>query len=282
MNDTETLPPGLVEKILERLGLSRLPAQDAQGLRQVYAPWCRKVPFDNVRKLIHIRQRLAGGLPGDSAEDFFAAWLAYGTGGTCWAGNGALHALLSALGFSAHRAASTMLSAPNLPPNHGTVLVDLEGVTHVVDASIMHHAPLPLVAGETAAIEHPAWGARCFEHNGSWHIGFRPLHMPAGLDCRIDHAPVSGGDFHQFHEQTRGWSPFNYGAYARVIRGETVIGIAFGQWIEFDGKGGVSQRALTGQERNQVLVEELGIAEAIVQALPEDIPTPPPPGAQPG
>jgi len=39
----------------------------------------------------------AGPRPGDRAEHFFGARLALGTGGTCWAANGALHALLRKL-----------------------------------------------------------------------------------------------------------------------------------------------------------------------------------------
>jgi len=42
------------------------------------------VPFDNVRKLIHVKSGKAGPLPGGTAEDFFTAWLRHGTGGTCW------------------------------------------------------------------------------------------------------------------------------------------------------------------------------------------------------
>ena len=86
--------------------------RDLTGLRAVYAAWCEAVSFDNVLKLIHIGEGRPGPLPGWTADDFFESWLACGAGGTCWAGNGALHDLLAALGFEVERAVATMLSSP--------------------------------------------------------------------------------------------------------------------------------------------------------------------------
>ena len=109
---TDELAPDLLERVLSRLGLSAPPSPDLYGLKTVYAAWCRQVPFDNIRKLIHVQTQNQGVLPGDSAQDFFEAWLKDKTGGTCWAGNGALHRLLVTLGFAAHRGVATMLVAP--------------------------------------------------------------------------------------------------------------------------------------------------------------------------
>jgi hypothetical protein len=77
---TEELSIDLLERVLMRLGLSDRPAPTFDGLQTLYAAWCRKVPFDNVRKLIHIHNHDPGPLPGDDATDFFEAWLTYGTG----------------------------------------------------------------------------------------------------------------------------------------------------------------------------------------------------------
>src|ERR671930_2797359 len=85
---TEELSIDLLERVLMKLGLSNRPAPTLDGLQTLYAAWCRKVPFDNVRKLIHLYNHDPGPLPGDDATDFFNAWLTYGTGGTCWAGHG--------------------------------------------------------------------------------------------------------------------------------------------------------------------------------------------------
>jgi len=266
--------------VLMQLGLSEPPAPTLDGLQTLYAAWCRKVPFDNVRKLIHTHQRDPRPLPGDEATDFFEAWLAYGTGGTCWAGNGALYTLLVTLGFEASRGRGTMLVAPNIPPNHGTVLVTHEGTRYVVDASILHSAPLCLDASTTTSVVHPAWGVQCRQREGYWHIRWRPIHLPDGLDCRIDQLQVSRETFRESHEQTRPWSPFNYELYARLLCGDTVVGIAGGQRIVLDNTGGVSRTPLDSNERLRLLIDELGMHEDIVHCLPPDTPTPPPPGSR--
>jgi len=274
---TEELATDLLERVLMQLGLSERPAPTFDGLQTLYAAWCRKVPFDNVRKLIHVHHHDPGPLPGDDAAEFLEAWLTYGTGGTCWAGNGALHALLVSLGFQASRGMGTMLVAPHIPPNHGTVLVACDETRYVVDASILHGEPLRLDASMPTGITHPAWGVQCSMRDGHWHIRWRPIHMPDGLDCRLDHLQVTRETFQERHEQTRPWSPFNYELYARLHCGEAVVGTTGGQRVELNGAGGVVYRRLEGDDRLRLLVDELGMQEEIVQRLPPDTPTPPPP-----
>ena len=77
---TEELSVELLEQVLSRLGLADRPTPTLDGLQRLYAAWCRKVPFDNVRKLIHLHSHSPGPLPGDDPAEFLTAWLAYGTG----------------------------------------------------------------------------------------------------------------------------------------------------------------------------------------------------------
>jgi arylamine N-acetyltransferase len=277
---TEALSMDVLEQVLSRLGLADRPAPTLNGLQTLYAAWCRKVPFDNVRKLIHLHSHAPGPLPGDDPAEFLTAWLAYGTGGTCWAGNGALHAVLVSLGFDAMRGMGTMRADPEAPPTHGTVVVACEGTRYLVDASILHGAPLPLHESAPTGVAHPAWGVHCRTRDGAWHIRWRPVHQPDGLDCRLQYLHVRRETFRERHEQSRAWSPFNYEVYARAIRGETVMGVAHGQRVAFDGAGGMSHTPLGGDHRLRVFVDELGMQEEIVRRLPPDTPTPPPPGSR--
>jgi N-hydroxyarylamine O-acetyltransferase len=272
-----TLPPALIERIMEKLGLSAQPQPTWPALKVIYAAWCLKVPFDNVRKLIHLRRGDCGALPGDAADEFFEAWLRHGTGGTCWAGNGALQALLHSLGFDARRGLATMLVTANLPPNHGTVVVHCERDRYLVDASMLHSEPLRLDEQATTAIAHPAWGVACMFREGQWRIRWRPLHDTDGLDCRIEQLEVPEESFRERHEMSRGWGPFNYAAYARVNGAAGVVGTAFGQRVELLTSGSVVQRTLPPEQRAQFLIEELGMDERLIALLPPDLPTPPPP-----
>jgi arylamine N-acetyltransferase len=283
------LPEKLVDRVLAKLQLSRRPEPTLKGLRAVYSAWCHRVPFDNIRKLIHVHRQDPGVLPGDDAGDFFDGWLRYGAGGTCWAGNGALCGLLIALGFDARRAVATMLVAANLPPNHGSTMVLFDGRRYLVDASILHDEPLllgepPPLGGlrppqepAPGAAEPAAWNAACRLHDGHWHIRWRPLHKPEGIDCRIDQFDSEAATFRQRHEQSRGWSPFNYELQVRLNRATSVIGTAFGQRIEIDESGRAAQRPLPMGERTRFLIEEIGIHEELAALVPPDVPTPRPP-----
>jgi N-hydroxyarylamine O-acetyltransferase len=276
---SERLSEQLAEQVLLRLGLQERPTPELAGLRELYGAWCRRVPFDNVQKMIHLHEQLPGSLPGDEPAQFFANWLADGTGGTCWAGNGALHALLHSLGFEAERGIGTMVTSPTVPPNHGTVIVHLDGGQFIVDASIVHGEPLRLDEQETE-ISHPAWGVRCRTEDGRWHIRWRPLHTPAGIDCRIESLSASQQEFHDMHELTRPWSPFNYELSARLNVGDEVLGAAFGQRVALRPDGTIDQAPMTLEERTRLLVDQLGMSERIAFRLPPGTLTPPRPGSR--
>jgi N-hydroxyarylamine O-acetyltransferase len=278
---TEELSPALVERVLSKLGFSERPAPELGGLTALYTAWCTKVPFDNVRKLIHVRTNDPGRLPGDDPADFFEGWLKYGTGGTCWAGNGTLQALLSSLGFNAVRGVATMMVAPDLPPNHGTVVVSLGNEQYLVDASILHGSPLPLLKQrEATRVAHRAWGVIGTYVEPTWKIAWRPLHTEHGIDCRIDYLNATRQDFEQRHEQSRQWSPFNYSVYARRNTGtDTVIGVAFGKSVLLDDDQFPKITPMEHHERQAFLIEKLGMSEEIISRLPDDMPTPPPPGS---
>lgn len=273
-----TLHPVQVESVLEQFGLAGRPSIDYSRLAAVYEAWCRHVPFDNCRKMLAVRAGSRDRLPGDDPAEFFEAWLAHRVGGTCWAGNGALCELLRALGFEARRGVATMMVAPDLPPNHGTVLVDLPEGRYVVDASILHVEPLALLEGEESEIGHGAWGVRGHWLDDKYAIHWRALPIPEPFDCRLDESPVDASRFRLQHEATREWSPFNYELTFTLVRGEARIGIAHGQAVRIEADGSFNATPLT--DRMGYLVDELGVSEALAAQIPADVPIPPPPGSK--
>ncbi|MEO8616900.1 MAG: arylamine N-acetyltransferase [Luteolibacter sp.] len=279
-SDAHLLERELVKRVLERLGIPLEAEPTTEGLRRVYAAWCEQVPFDNVRKMIHVHSRSTLKLPGSMAADYFKDWLHHGTGGTCWAGAGALHALLSAMGFHTERALGTMLVAPDLAPNHGSVLVRIGHENFLLDTSILHHEPLLMLKSWETCIDHPAWGIRCYDRGGRWHIQWRPLHKPDGFECRFESFGISDDEYQARYDQTRGWSPFNYQVCARRNCGDEVIGLAFGNFIKFRADGSVITTPLDDAGRRRVLIEDFGMSQEIIDLLPPDSPTPPPPGSR--
>jgi N-hydroxyarylamine O-acetyltransferase len=274
----ELLPPGMAEDVLLFLDMPAYPERSPAGLTSLYRRWCRMVPFDNIRKLIAVRRGDPGPLPGDTATDFFRALLDDGVGGTCWAANGALCALLQALGFDAVRAVGTMMVAPDIPPNHGSVLVRFGREHYVADASILCDLPLAVIPGETSRVEHPAWGVAGHWQDGAFMIRWQPLQRDDAIDCRIDRFEVDADRFRAQHEATRGWSPFNYELTFNVIDMGGRIGIAQGHAVTIDEKGVRTRTPLV--DRTAFLVDSLGVSERIAAEIPPDVPTPPPPGSR--
>jgi len=273
------LPSQLIERVLERLGLAGTD-KTFEGLRTLYAAWCQRVPFDNVRKLIHVRANKSGPLPGTRPDEYFEGWLKYGTGGTCWSGAGALHALLTTLGFKSIRGVATMLAAPDLPPNHGTVLVTFGADQYLVDSSILHGEPLLLLENSETSVTHSAWGVRCYRKDQRWYVAWRPLHKVDGFECRFERFGASAEEFQEFYSKTGGWSPFNFEVTARANCGDEVVGVSFGHLVKLHSDGSVTRQPISQAERNRVLIEDVGLSEEIVSQLPRDVPTPPPPGSQ--
>lgn len=272
------LAPRLVERVLGRLGFGAHPAVDRDGLGRLYAAWCRSVPFDNVQKRIALAEGREGLLPGDDPADFFETWLEAGTGGTCWAGNGALCELLLALGFDAQRGIATMLVAPGVPPNHGTVCVGLAEERLLVDASMLFVEPLSLEAEAVTRAGGDGWGAEAREDEGATLVRFHPLQSES-LDCRIESFGAEASEFSRWHEKTRAWSPFNFQLSARLQKEAGPVGVAFGEVAGISPEAGRWQRPFESEERLQFLVETLGIRESTAARLPPDEPMPPPPGA---
>ena len=269
---------GTAAAVVQRFGIGT-PAPDLDGLRTVYAAWCEAVPFDNVLKLIHCAEGRRGPLPGSTADAFFETWLEQGTGGTCWAGNGALHDLLEALGFDVTRVFATMMSAPDARgPNHGSVLVRAGRERWLVDASILTGVPLRLPgSGEVLGrgrLPRFEW------IDDAPAVIWRTLGAPEGFPCRIDRIGGDAAEWDTLHQRTVGWSQFNYQLSVRVLRGESSIGVASGQRFAFAGDGSVTSSTLDADGRIRFLVDELGIPEELARRVPPDRPVPPRPASE--
>jgi N-hydroxyarylamine O-acetyltransferase len=263
-----------VSAVLGKLEIAA-PSRDLAGLRAVYSAWCRSVSFDNVLKMIHVAEERSGPLPGSTPESFFEDWLACGAGGTCWAGNEALHGLLEALGFDARRAIATMMPSYFRAPNHGSVVVHLDGQRWIADASILTGEPIRIPApGEPAG----AGPLPRFEWlDGKPALVWRTLTMPDGFPCRFERIGADHAEWDAYHRTSGVWSPFNFELSARVMRRTSTIGVSPGQRFTIDPEGSISSSPQDDAARRRFLVDELGISEDTARRLPHDRPVPPRP-----
>ena len=264
-----SLKPETVEAVLEQLGLSAPPEPTSDGLARLYLAWCHNVPFDNLRKRIHLAASDPSPLPGGEPEEFFSAYLRHGTGGTCWPSSAALHALLASLGFDARRGSAAMHDAASGPVHtHGTVIVRVEGVDHWVDSSMLSNRPLPLHVGEGTSLDDAIRPMRAEPVERLWRVWWHEPAFETEIGCLLldDDTPLD--HYLTRYEASRTASPFNAAVYAtRNLDGHTVT-IAMGKRFEGTERGVTSSAPPGGMA--DCLVEELGYSEEIVAALPPD------------
>ncbi len=204
------LSPALVDAVLARLGFASRPDVDADGLGATYRAWCRRVPFDNLRKRIHLAGADPGPLPGDQPAEFFAAWLRHGTGGTCWPSSRALHALLVALGFHARLASAAMFDNLFGPQHtHGTCIVRTDSREFWVDTSMLTDRVIPLARGAPTVVDDSLHPVRVEPVGNLWRVWWEGTNSHDPIPCLLLDDDVDGAHYSARYERSREHSPFN-------------------------------------------------------------------------
>jgi len=255
------LPSALALKVLGRLGLSSPLAPTTDGLTAVYAAWCARVPFDNVRKLTALHGDAPGPLPGMDAEGFFEAWLAHGCGATCWPSSNALHELLLALGFDCKRVKGSMRDCERI--NHGSVVVRIEQTNWLVDSSMLTHAPLPLADGAFIR-RHPVHDQEV-EAQGEDYVIWNDFPPTGFMPCRILAGSPSWEEYRERYEGSREISPFNRRVYARRATADQVSVLSGTSFFQRK-KEGLVRRELASGEISACLAEHFGLSQALIDA----------------
>ena len=193
------------------LGLNEELSQTFEGLAKVYSVWCRRIPFDNIRKMIDLS---AGGrLSGLDPDEFFENWLENGTGGTCWPSSNALCALLRSFGFDARRVAGSMYDLGSV--NHGTVMVRIDGQDWLADTCMLTNRPIP-VNGELFVDNSRAATVEVEPDGDSHVIWYDFVPSPAYVPCRLLSDPATTELYEERYEVfSRDYSPFNNRLYYR-------------------------------------------------------------------
>ncbi len=136
-----SLAPALVDRYLRLLEVPRR-SPGREALAEITAAQLTRVPFENVSKLVRLRRLGLTGLP--PAELHLEGIERFHLGGTCYANNTHLYALLLALGYDARLCGADMRQADV----HVVIMVRVEGRELLVDGGYgaPFLAPVPLDA----------------------------------------------------------------------------------------------------------------------------------------
>lgn len=272
------LSADLVERVLEKLALTSPPTVDLSGLNRLYAAFSVQVPNDNIQKRIWLAgdQRLP--VTGGDPVEFFENWLAYGTGGTCFPANGALFALLRAIGFDALRiSGSVLMEGIEQDGNHGSVLVRLGDADYLVDAQLAALTALPLVPGQPVSTGSGIHDISAVPSPDGFDVLWYPgSNRRTALVMRPDLArgPVDHGFFLDRYALSalrhRKRSPFNEALFIARHFPQSIVVVGRKNKIEVNKDNTVTVSEITVAERAQILIDELGISEEIVKRIPPD------------
>ncbi len=269
------LDPDLLERVLAKLGFEDRPSLDLDGLNMLYAIFCTSVPDDNIQKRIWFAGDQNTPVTGGNPTEFFENWLAHGTGGTCWPINGGVCTLLQSVGFDVRRIAGSMMVAAGPGTNHGSVIVTVDGRDYLVDAQIAALEALPLVPGIPTSTDGLHGISATPLRGGGFEVIFYPgakrdTPLPFRTDPALD--PVDHAFFVEGYERSRETSPFNEALYISRHYLQGIVTIFRNSKITVAADNTVTKTEISDAERKGVLVEELGISEEIVDALPADLP----------
>lgn len=267
------LSPALAERVLAKLGFASAPSIDLEGLNEIYAAICSRIPFDNAQKRIWFASGREKPATGGDPVEFFENWVKHGTGGTCWPTNGGMYALARALGFRARRTAGSVV-VPNYPQgaNHGSVLVAIDGTDYVFDLPFGAFQVLPLVAGQAASTGTGVNNLGAAPRDGGGfemycNLGWAPVEIPYRPEP--EHDPVDHSFFLGRYEIANQVGFFNATLLAMRRFRDSIVTVGRGKKL-VRTESGIETAEITDAQLRAVLIEEIGFSEEIVARIPPD------------
>jgi arylamine N-acetyltransferase len=268
----------LLDRVQSKLGLPSRPCIDLAGLNKIYAAYSGHVPNDNIQKRIWLAGDKSRPVTGGEPTQFFENWLEHGTGGTCFPANGALCALLRALGFDAWRIlGSVMMEGIEHEGNHGTVVVRIDDTDYLVDAQLAAFSALPLIVGRLTSTGDGIHGIHAIPRGEDFDVKWYPgSNRQTPIFTRLDlkRGPVDHDVFLAQYAlsalRDRRRSPFNDALFIGRHFSDSILNVGRRTRTEISADNVVKKREITLAERAQILVEEFGISAEIVKAIPPD------------
>ncbi len=260
------LKEGVYERFLERVGFTKRPDPNRSTLDAIFSKWCRDVGYDNVLKRIYFHENHSGELPVMNPNDFIEAWMKHGTSGSCWPSGEALYGVLHLTGFNVERVAGQMLECNDpMDPNHGALIVHLDGKRLYVDPGIASEDALELVEGAETKTDNNAYGVWC---KGDGHVWWRPGHSRTPIEIETKYWDLSYEYFAERYEKTKEFSLFNTSLYIRRNRGDGILTYGRGNVLTVDGEGNLTAEPISDADLPEFLVTKMGLSEEIASRVP--------------
>ena len=182
------------------------------------------------------------------------------------------------LGFDARRiAGSNIVEGFDTDANHGSVLINLEGVDYLVDAQFAAFKALPLVPGQAASTGKGIHDIEAVPDEDGFHVLWYAGHnreQPIRFNLTPKYDPVDHAIFLTLYERStsNSRSPFNESLYISRHFSDSILTVGRNNKISVSSDNNVTTTELTDEERQKVLIEDFGISEETVNALPPDVP----------
>jgi len=254
------------ERLLERIGFEREPDPDLATLNAIYKFWSRDVGYDNVLKRIYIEEGHSGPFPVMDPSDFIENWMKHGTSGSCWPSSEALYGVLALAGYRPERTAGQMLECNDpMDPNHGAIIVHLDGKRMYVDPGVAAEQALELVPGKPNRTPSEAFG---IWDEGDGHVWWRPGHSRRAIEVVMDLDKLSYEFFADRYEKTKEFSLFNTTLYVRRNRDDGILTYGRGNILRVDTQGELTAEPIDESEIPAFLIEQMGLSEEIVARVP--------------
>jgi arylamine N-acetyltransferase len=271
-----TLAPGLVERVLTKLGLRQRPALDLAGLNVLYAAVSANIPFDNFQKRIWFASAQTTPLPGGNPSEFFNNWLQHGTGGTCWPLNGGMYALARALGFEARRlVGSIIVEGYPTGASHGSVLVTLDNIDYLFDGWMAAFKVLPLVPGKPSSTGHGIHDISVAPTETGFEIlswpGFN-REQPLPFRTEPEYDPADHAFFLARYDRTTTVGFFNDAIFICRHLPDSIITMGRKSQFHLAADGTLTKTEPTEAQRKTSLIQDFGLSEEIVEKLPPNVP----------
>lgn len=162
--------------------------------------------------------------------------------------------------------------------NHGTVLVSFDGIDYVSDAQAAGFEALPLLQGQESRTTTGIHSMRAAPIENGHEIHFWTGHMREKefrFQTEPENDPVDHARFLSLYDRSanaEGYSPFNSALYICRHFEDSVLSIHGGSKVAVAADGSIASEEVDDAQTREALVEEFGISEEAVDALPKDEP----------